>query len=208
MQLRADNLECVRGGRKVFSGLTFACASGEGLLLTGHNGCGKSSLLRQIAGLVRLAGGSFELEDGDPELSIGQQTHYAGHLDALKPPMTAYENLAFWAEIYGGDADQALAGFGLQHLRDIPAGLLSAGQKRRLGLSRLFLGDRPIWLLDEPSVSLDKASCDVLGDLMREHMSRGGMIIAATHVTLGVEFTRQLVMHRGSAVLKDFEDVS
>ena len=192
----------------MFSGLSFRCASGEGLLLTGHNGSGKSSLLRQIAGLVRLAGGEYTLEGGDPELTIGQQTHYAGHLDALKPPLTAHENLGFWADMYGGDPDDALAGFGLQHLRDIPAGLLSAGQKRRLGLARLFLGERPIWLLDEPSVSLDKASCDVLGDLMRAHMKRGGMIIAATHVTLGVEFTHQLEMNRGSAEFKKYEGVS
>ncbi len=200
MKLVGENLECVRGGRRVFSGLSFSCAAGEGILLTGPNGTGKSSLLRLIAGLVQMRSGALVMEGGDDELSIGQQAHYTGHLDALKTALTAHENLDFWACLYGGDADAALAGFNISHLRDIPAGLLSAGQKRRLGLARLFLGARPLWLLDEPSVSLDAASRDVLGEMMKAHMAGGGMLIAATHVTLGVDFTRELKMGvRGGA---------
>jgi len=199
LRLVAENLECVRGGRRVFSGLSFTCAAGEGLLLTGPNGSGKSSLLRLIAGLVQMRAGKLDLEGSDSELSIGQHTHYAGHLDALKTALTAYENLAFWASLYGGDPDEALTGFNLSHLSDIPAGFLSAGQKRRLGLARLFLGNRPLWLLDEPSVSLDAASRDILGGIMKAHMAGGGLLIAATHVTLGVEFTRELKLGVGEA---------
>ncbi len=199
MKLVAENLECVRGGRRVFSSLSFTCAAGEGLLLTGPNGSGKSSLLRLIAGLVQKRSGRLVLEGGDDELSIGQHTHYAGHLDALKTALTAYENLEFWAALYGGNPDAALEGFNLSHLSDIPAGFLSAGQKRRLGLARLFLGTRPLWLLDEPSVSLDAASRDILGAIMKAHIEAGGLLIAATHVTLGVEFTRELKLGGGAA---------
>src|SRR5215213_8582582 len=171
MQLIASELACVRGGRRVFTGLTFSLASGEALVVTGRNGAGKSSLLRMLAGLVRIAAGHLHLEGGDPELSIPEQAHYLGHQDALKPSLSVEENLSFWSR-YLGDAarPEALAEVGLDTLADLPAGFLSAGQRRRLSLARLLAVRRPLWLLDEPTSALDTAAQAMLATLMGEHL--------------------------------------
>ena len=155
MRLIADRLTSIRGGRTLFSGLSFAVAEGEALLLLGPNGSGKTTLIRTIAGLLAPSEGNLGLDGGDAERSLGEQCHYVGHLNALKSSLTVEENASFWCRFLGGGGghdriEAALVAFGLADLRDIPAAYLSAGQKRRLGLARVLLADRPIWLLDEP----------------------------------------------------------
>ena len=174
----------------MFAGLEFAAASGEAVAVTGRNGSGKTSLLRLIAGLLVPAGGTIALDGGDAELTVPEQCHYLGHRDALKPALSVAENLAFWADFLGGerfDATESLVKVGLDHATHLPAAFLSAGQRRRLSLARLLTVRRPVWLLDEPTTALDVAGQDMFGGLMHEHLSRGGLIIAATHAPLGID---------------------
>ncbi|WP_370103397.1 heme ABC exporter ATP-binding protein CcmA [Bradyrhizobium yuanmingense] len=190
MRLSGHGLRCVRGGREVFAGLDFAAGSGEAVAVMGRNGSGKTSLLRLIAGLLVPAGGTIALEGGNGELTLAEQCHYLGHRDALKPALSVAENLTFWADFLGGerfDAVESLAKVGLDHAIHLPAGFLSAGQRRRLSLARLLTVRRPVWLLDEPTNALDVAGQDMFAGLMREHLASGGMIIAATHAPLGIE---------------------
>jgi heme exporter protein A len=187
VQIQAKTLACQRGGRTVFSDVNFALASGQLLELRGPNGSGKSSLLRLIAGLGDPAQGEIILEGGSAELGIGQQAHYAAHQEAIKSPLTVAENLQFWGDFLGGgDLSTALAAFDLTDLAQYPAALLSAGQKRRLSLSRLALVPRPLWLLDEPTLGLDQASLERLSGLLRGHLSGGGLAIVATHAALAL----------------------
>jgi heme exporter protein A len=194
MRLEATDLACIRGGREVFSRVGFSVASGEALLVTGRNGAGKSSLLRMIAGLVRLAGGQLALTNGDPELPLAEQVHYLGHQDALKPSLTVAENLNFWVRYLGSGETgaAALPIVGLNAVAHLPAGYLSAGQRRRLSIARLIAVRRPIWLLDEPTAALDRAAQDRLAELMREQLARGGLIVAATHGPIGLERAKEL----------------
>jgi heme exporter protein A len=190
MRLLGRGVKCVRGGREVFSGLNFTAASGEALAVTGPNGSGKTSLLRIVAGLLTLAAGSISLEDGEQELTVAEQAHYLGHRDAMKPALTVLENLAFWRDFLGGEASNAaesLITVGLDHAAHLPAAYLSAGQRRRLSIARLVAAHRPIWLLDEPTSALDTAGQSLFAALMRDHLARGGLIIAATHAPLGLE---------------------
>lgn len=195
LSLSVRDLACERGGRLVYEGLSFSLAGGEALVLTGPNGAGKSSLLRQLAGLLDVTQGDIALEGGDPERTLGEQAHYVGHLDALKPSMTAIETVSFWRRFLGSipeGAETALEALGLAHLADLPVAYLSAGQRRRLSLARLIAVPRPIWLLDEPTVALDTASVSRLVALMKGHLGQGGMIVAATHLDLGLENARSL----------------
>jgi heme exporter protein A len=194
MRLEASGLCCVRGGREVFSGLDFTVATGEALLVTGRNGAGKSSLLRTIAGLVRIASGKLVLTEGQPERTIPEQAHYLGHQDALKLSLTVAENLAFWTRYLGGTGPltDALAAVGLAALGDLPAAYLSAGQRRRLSLARLMAAQRPIWLLDEPTTALDKEAQDGLAGIMRGHLAGGGLILAAAHGPIGLDTPKVL----------------
>jgi heme exporter protein A len=200
MRLSGHDLACIRGGRRVFCGVGFSVAAGNALVLTGPNGAGKSSLLRMIAGLIHTAEGSIALEGGDPELSVGEQSHYVGHVDPLKPALTVTENLAFWTRFLNGVRDtgeaavveRGLEAVGLADLAQLPAGYLSAGQKRRLSLARVLAVPRPIWLLDEPNTALDAASQERLQRIMHSHLSGGGLIIAATHGPLGLAEPQEL----------------
>jgi len=194
MRLSGRGVTCVRGGRNVFSGLDFAASSGEVLAVTGANGSGKTSLLRLIAGLLLPAEGSIALEGGDGELTLPEQAHYLGHRDALKPALSVAENLLFWRDFLGGEvfeADASLKAVALDHAAHLPAAYLSAGQRRRLSLARLLAVRRPVWLLDEPTAALDAAGQELFASLMRDHLARGGLIVAATHTPLGIE-TREL----------------
>ena len=195
MQLSADNLTCVRGGRTVFAGLSFAVAGGEALTITGRNGAGKSSLLRMLAGLVPVADGRLALDGGEAEATIAEQAHYLGHQDALKSSLSVRENLAFWIEYLGGARQAlpaALDAVGLGPLAGLPAAYLSAGQRRRLSIARLAAVKRPIWLLDEPTSALDAPSQERLTGLMQAHLAGGGIIVAATHGPIGLERAREL----------------
>jgi heme exporter protein A len=193
MRLEGSDLACVRGGREVFAGLNFTLPRGEALLVTGRNGAGKSSLLRMIAGLVRTARGRIELHEGSPELTLAEQVHYLGHLDALKPSLTVGENLDFWLRYLGGAAtSEALAAVGLHGLSSLPAAYLSAGQRRRLSIARLMAVKRPVWLLDEPTSALDRGAQEHLAALMRDHLAAGGLIVAAAHGPIGLERAREL----------------
>lgn len=203
LRLSAEGLACQRGGRIVFEELDFSVSGGEALVVTGPNGTGKSSLLRQIAGLVEIAGGRIRLDGGDAELTLPEQAHYVGHLDALKPAMSVRETAQFWSEFLwsassggSGDIDEALEQLDLGPLSALPVAYLSAGQRRRLSLTRLLLAPRPLWLLDEPSVALDHASILRLTALMEAHVGSGGIIVAATHQDLGLAQARFLDLGR------------
>ncbi len=195
MKLIAENLACERGGRRVFDNLSFKLDAGEALIVTGPNGVGKSSLLRVLAGLVASAEGSVTLQGGDIDKTLSAQSHYFGHADALKAPLTVAENLAFWRRFNDSPAatvDEALETVGLDFISHLPAAYLSAGQRRRLALARLLVSHRPLWLMDEPTSALDTASEAKLVDLMNAHLAHGGLIVAATHQDLPVKPARHL----------------
>jgi len=197
--LAAHDILCLRGGRIVFRDLSFRLAPGEALLATGPNGAGKTSLLRQIAGLLPLAAGDLRLEGAGADAVLPELCHYIGHANAVKAALSVSENLAFWADFLEGDRagfGRALAAFGLTPLADFPAGLLSAGQKRKLALSRLFAAPRPIWLLDEPQSSLDAASLRLLDAAIKGHLEAGGIAIVASHTPLKTKFAHKLELGR------------
>ena len=193
--LQAQDLACWRAERLIFAGLSFEVAPGEALLLTGANGAGKSSLLRLLAGLLPAAEGRLLWEGTDcfaDRPAHGARLRYLGHQDALKSSLTAAENLAFFAALQGGSVAAALAALDLADLADLPARVLSSGQKRRLALARLALAPARLWLLDEPSVGLDAASVARLGPLFAAHRAAGGMVLAATHLPLPLPDAREL----------------
>jgi heme exporter protein A len=190
MRIIVERLAVERGGRRVLGPVDFAAEAGQALILKGPNGAGKTSLIRVLAGLARAADGTIRLEGAVPDTTLGENAHYVGHANAVKPRLSVLENVCFWAHFLGGtqaSAHDAVEAFGLASLADVPAGWLSAGQRRRLGLARLLAAERTIWLLDEPTVSLDVASTRVLAELARTHLSRGGLLIAATHIDMGLE---------------------
>jgi heme exporter protein A len=218
MLLRADNIALDRGGRRLFSNLSFVLGSGEALVLRGRNGAGKTSLLRAIAELLPLAAGALTLDGGEADLPLGEQAHYLGHADALKGALTAGENLEFWAAMLAPESRfvdaavgrvsraprarlslgarssvaAALDQVGLAHAIDFPVHALSAGQKRRVALARLILAPRRLWLLDEPLTALDHAAQRRLMEILDAHLAAGGLIVAATHAPLDLSIQREL----------------
>lgn len=185
--LQAVGLASFRAERLVFAALDFVVGAGDALLLVGPNGSGKSTLMRLLAGLKQPDAGTV-FWDGrsvaDDPGAHARRVAYVGHLDGVKPGLSARENLAFAAKVGGGDIDRALASFGLSACAAFPARMLSAGQRRRLALARLTLKQAPLWLLDEPTVGIDAASIGLLGEMLAVHRARGGVVVAATHVPL------------------------
>lgn len=185
MTLDARNISCERNGRTVFSGLNFLIAAGQCVELRGDNGAGKSSLLRVLAGLVQKSEGDIRFS-GETEFT--DKLHFIAHQDAMKSVLSVAENLQFWCDVMGGQSiATALSAFHLEALQHEPVQLLSAGQRRRLSLSRLFVVARPLWLLDEPMTALDANSQTVLRQHIAVHLKHGGMVIAATHGDLGMK---------------------
>jgi heme exporter protein A len=207
MRLVAENLAGERGGEPVFSGVGFSLRAGEALTVTGPNGSGKSTLLCVVAGLLPAAGGRVGLEGGEAFPTVASASHYLGHLNAMKPALTVAENLGFWRDFFGGAEDSPLASggeslsiaealdkVGLGAIGHLPFGYLSAGQKRRSAIARLLVAHRPVWLLDEPTAGLDKASGERFAGLMTAHLQSGGIIVAATHLPLGLGGAQELRM--------------
>ena len=193
VSLTAEKLACARGERRVFSDLDFEVRSGEVLVVEGANGAGKTSLLRLIAGFLTPVSGSviFGLDSGavSEGEERGRHIGWLGHQDGIKPQMAAGEQLEFFARLYGAaDAvSPVLERVGLVRQRDFPCRYLSAGQRKRLGLARLILSGRPVWLLDEPFAALDSAGRALAVALMRGHCASGGIVVAATHDPLGLD---------------------
>ncbi|SFE95257.1 heme exporter protein A [Sulfitobacter brevis] len=178
MELRVDNLTIARGGVPVLAGVHFVLPAGRALVLRGPNGAGKTTLLRTLAGLQPALSGQIS--------GAGERIAYAAHADGLKAMLSVTENLQFWAEIFGTrETDAALDAYALRPLAERMAGTLSAGQKRRLGLARLLVTGRPVWVLDEPTVSLDTAAVAQFAAALQTHLAAGGSAVIATHIDLG-----------------------
>jgi heme exporter protein A len=194
LRLVVDRLTQARGDRTLFTDLSFSVTAGEVVILTGPNGAGKTTLIRTLAGLIQPLHGSVSLAGGAADQSVGEQAHYVGHNTAIKPSLTVAENAQFWLQYFGSPAgsDTVLDQLDLLGLASIPAGYLSAGQQRRLGLVRLLVAPRPVWLLDEPTVSLDAINRERVAGLIQTHIQAGGLVVAATHLPLGLADTREL----------------
>lgn len=205
MRLVAENLSAERGGETVFSGVDFALQTGEMLVVTGPNGSGKSTLLRVMAGLLPHTAGAVRLEGGGERWAdAAMGAHYLGHQNAMKSALSVAENLRFWQHFLGTphlDIAEALDLVGLHAIGHLPFGYLSTGQRRRVSIARLLISHRPVWLLDEPTSGLDKASERRTSELIEAHRGSGGMVVAATHLPLGVEGTKELRMGHSSSPL-------
>ena len=191
MAIVVEGLACQRGGHVVVPPLSFEVRAGNALILRGPNGSGKTTLLRTIAGFLPAAAGHVRVSGPKSDTSAEGHLHYIGHANGIKPRLSVIENVSFWQRYYGGGGDleaaeAALDAFDLLDLADYRAAHLSQGQTRRLGLARLLAAPRPIWLLDEPSVSLDTASTRQLEAAIAEHLTSGGMAIVSTHLDLSV----------------------
>lgn len=200
-QLKVDGLEVRRGDALIFTQLSFVLNAGESLLFTGRNGAGKSTALRALVGLLPLEAGSvsFSVRHLRDDLPLGPASHYLGHHNAMKREMSVRENLTFWQrcmdEFDSGPAlsvDDSVNAIGLLDVLDLPYGYLSAGQKRRIAFARLLVTYRPVWILDEPTASLDSVSRTLLVSLVNRHLQAGGMVIAATHEPLAFVACREI----------------
>jgi len=203
MHFTAENLAARRGEDLIFVNISFHLAAGEALVLTGRNGSGKSTLLRVAAGLLRPEKGTviFRDEKGGEDRHPGEVSHYLGHRNAMKNELTVAENLDFWRAFLGNpggaaglSVEDAADAVGLSGITHIPFGYLSAGQQRRMAFAKLLVAHRPIWILDEPTAALDASADRLFAELIAAHLTKGGIVLAATHQPLGVENARELKM--------------
>lgn len=198
--LSGQNLACIRGDRPVFSNLAFDLPPGRALILLGANGSGKSSLMKIIAGLLPAISGEISIQGqnilGDKDW-ISQNICYLAHKNGMKPELTVAENLTFWARLerHDGDIREQAVKIGIDHCLDLPVSYLSSGQARRAALTRILCHPGTIWLLDEPTVGLDSDGVALLSGLMNDHLRRGGRILAATHIELGLEADKSSVLN-------------
>ena len=200
MRLTVDNLAVRRGEELIFAGLNLEVRAGEAMIVRGPNGAGKSTLLRAIGGLLSAEDGRIELLEREAEFAdipVAELAHYLGGDNAMKPALSVEENLQFWRD-FGAhphlEIDEALDMVGLDGLQLVPFNHLSTGQRRRIGIARLLVSYRPIWLLDEPTSGLDAASEKQFSELMQVHLEDGGLILAATHVPLGLDNAKELIL--------------
>lgn len=212
LRLSVNNLACERGERTLFRDLSFTLEKGSGLILTGPNGVGKTSLLRILAGLLQPQSGYVTLEGGDPDKDLAEQVHFIGMKDALKPSLTVIEHIRHWYELFQShwflelnahDRNYRekilLLEMGLEQQALLPAAYLSAGQRRRLALARLYTSYRKVWLLDEPLNALDANSKENIRGRLIRFMAQGGILIMATHEPIMLSHTRILPLRREMA---------
>ena len=186
MAISAKSLSVSRGGINLLEGLNIELNSGQAGILHGPNGVGKTTLLRALAGLQPIESGKIEYSIDD--------VCYSGHADGVKPTLTVRENLEFWADIFGHHSiSETAEQFMISDFLDLKVGTLSAGQKRRVGLSRLGLTGRSIWLLDEPTVSLDQTSVSIFENIIKDHLLKNGCALIATHIDLGLEDSAKII---------------
>ena len=188
MAISVKSLSVSRGGINLLEGLDIELNSGQAGILRGPNGVGKTTLLRALAGLQ-------PIETGKIQYSI-DDVCYSGHADGVKPTLTVRENLEFWADIFGHHSiSEATEQFMISDFLDLKVGTLSAGQKRRVGLSRLGLTGRSVWLLDEPTVSLDQTSVSIFENIIKDHLLKNGCALIATHIDLGLEDSAKKIIN-------------
>jgi len=198
MKLSVENLNLTRAGQTIVSDISFELSAGDALIVTGENGSGKSTTLRAVAGLLPLNLGSVKLFDETGkqfEGDVKEYCHYLGHQNGMKPSLTVRENLDFWQKFCGEPdltIEEALDEVDLVHTIDLPFSYLSAGMKRRVSIARLLVSDRPIWIVDEPTAGLDAHSVKMFTGLCKAFCEGGGILIAATHLPLGIETEKTL----------------
>ncbi|AFL54264.1 heme exporter protein A [Sinorhizobium fredii] len=202
MRLLVEGLSARRGEDLIFHDISFSLATGEALVVTGPNGSGKSTLLRVLAGLLQVESGRLSLKDGPSGYEHPRElSHYLGHRNAMKQELTVEENLSFWQHFLGNspggsglDLAAAAAAVGLAGITHLPFGYLSAGQQRRMAMAKLLVAHRPIWILDEPTAALDAGADRLFAGLVTRHLERGGIVIVATHQSLGIGQSKTLQM--------------
>lgn len=213
MALNIEKISLKRGNRLLIKDLSFSLKKGESLLVTGPNGVGKTTLIRSIAGFLDPEKGkiSYQAEakttNQDDEETRREHIHYIGHKNGIRTSLTVLENLEFWKSFFASETDlkKIIKTYYLESLINIPAGYLSAGQKRRLGLARLSIVKRAIWLLDEPTVSLDEMSANIVATAASNHLKNGGILVAATHIPLEIPFTQHIQLSKN--IEQDWEDI-
>ena len=213
MALNIEKISLKRGNRLLIKDLSFSLKKGESLLVTGPNGVGKTTLIRSIAGFLDPEKGkiSYQAEakttNQDDEETRREHIHYIGHKNGIRTSLTVLENLEFWKSFFASETDlkDIIKTYYLESLINIPAGYLSAGQKRRLGLARLSIVKRAIWLLDEPTVSLDEMSANIVATAASNHLKNGGILVAATHIPLEIPFTQHIQLSKN--IEQDWEDI-